>query len=59
MRRALRCRFQEDTKWMVVTQRRWTAAPGGGDKNDRSGTSACRNGSCSSVSTELLGGFGQ
>lgn len=36
-----------------------SAAPGGGDKNDCSGTSAYRNGSCSSVSTELLGRFGQ
>jgi hypothetical protein len=41
------------TKWVVV-QGCWTAAPGGGDRNDCSNRSVYGNGSCLSLLVELL-----
>jgi hypothetical protein len=41
------------TKWVVV-QGCWTAAPGGGDRNDCSNRSVYGNGSCLSLLAELL-----
>ena len=41
------------TKWVVV-QGCWTAAPGGGDKNDCSNRSVYGNESCLSLLAELL-----